>query len=129
METSISETRSPGLSTAEDEASGDFVCESNGLEVHVFLQAGRVAWASDSQHPRAFLRYLREQEKIDDDGLKRAGRNLTTDSLIAAPESVKGLDSGIGAVLSFGPSEHQGSHKVWGTRLDKSCIYRVFDLD
>jgi hypothetical protein len=59
------------MALAEDEASGDFVCESNGLEVHVFLQAGRVAWASDSQHPRAFLRYLREQEKIDDDALEQ----------------------------------------------------------
>lgn len=52
------------------------------------------------------------------EGLKRAGRNLTTDSLIAALEGIKGLDSGIGAVLSFGPSEHQGSHKVWLTVLD-----------
>ncbi len=42
------------LGLAASEASGELVCEAGGVEVHVFLQCGRVAWASDSRYPRAF---------------------------------------------------------------------------
>jgi branched-chain amino acid transport system substrate-binding protein len=63
------------------------------------------------------------------EGLKRAGKNLTTDSLIDALESIRGLDLGIGVPLSFGPSEHQASHKVWGTILDGAGTYKPLDLE
>jgi branched-chain amino acid transport system substrate-binding protein len=59
------------------------------------------------------------------EGMQRAGRGLTTDSLIAALESIKGLDMGIGSPLAFGPSEHQASHKVWLTALDAQGAYRA----
>jgi hypothetical protein len=52
------------------------------------------------------------------EGLQRAGRELTTDRLIAALESITSLDLGIGKPLAFGPSEHQASHLVWATVLD-----------
>ena len=52
------------------------------------------------------------------EGLQRAGRELTTDGLVNALESVRGLDLGVGTPFSFGPSEHQASHLVWGTVLD-----------
>ena len=42
----------------------------------------------------------------------------TARKLIAALESISSLDLGIGKPLSFGPSEHQASHLVWGTVLD-----------
>ena len=63
------------------------------------------------------------------EGLRRAGDDLTTDSLIDALESIHNLDLGVGAPLNFGPSEHQGSHKVWGTVLDKSGRYQVLELE
>jgi ABC-type branched-subunit amino acid transport system substrate-binding protein len=63
------------------------------------------------------------------EGLRRAGRNLTPDSLVDALESLRGLDLGIGAPLSFGPSEHQASHKVWGTVLQPDGTYKVVDLE
>ncbi len=63
------------------------------------------------------------------EGLKRAGKNLTTDTLIDALEGVHGLDLGLGVPLSFGPSEHQASHKVWGTVLDGGGAYRNLDLE
>lgn len=63
------------------------------------------------------------------EGLKRAGKNLTTDTLVDALESVRGLDLGIGVQLSYGPSEHQASHKVWGTILDGSGTYKTLDLE
>jgi ABC-type branched-subunit amino acid transport system substrate-binding protein len=62
-------------------------------------------------------------------GLQRTGRNLTTDTLITALESVKNLDIGIGATLSFGPSEHQASHKVWLTGLDGQGVYRAIHFE
>jgi ABC-type branched-subunit amino acid transport system substrate-binding protein len=59
------------------------------------------------------------------EGLKRAGRNLNTDTLVAALEGIKGLDIGIGSPLTFGPSEHQASHKVWLTALDPQGTYKA----
>jgi serine/threonine protein kinase/ABC-type branched-subunit amino acid transport system substrate-binding protein len=66
---------------------------------------------------------------VFEEALKKAGTELTTDTLIDALESTRGLDLGIGAPINFGPSEHQGSHKVWGTVLDKSFRYQLLDLD
>jgi branched-chain amino acid transport system substrate-binding protein len=63
------------------------------------------------------------------EGLKRAGRALTTEGLVKALEDVQGLDLGLGTPLSFAPSEHQGSHKVWGTVLDRTGNYQSLDLD
>jgi ABC-type branched-subunit amino acid transport system substrate-binding protein len=63
------------------------------------------------------------------EGLRRAGRNLNTDTLIDALETIKGYDMGIGTLLTFGLSEHQASHKVWGTILDGNGVYHSLDLD
>jgi branched-chain amino acid transport system substrate-binding protein len=63
------------------------------------------------------------------EGLQRAGKELTTDTLIAALEGIKGLDLGIGAPLSFGPSEHQASHKVWGSVLGSQGVYTAIRLE
>ena len=62
------------LSTLKDIASasgtGEFICASAGAEVHVFLQRGRVAWATDSQHPFAFTRHLQQVADIDPDSFR-----------------------------------------------------------
>jgi ABC-type branched-subunit amino acid transport system substrate-binding protein len=63
------------------------------------------------------------------EALQRVGRDLTTEKLVDALERVEGLDLGFGTKLSFSPSEHQGSHKVWGTRLDEACHYQAFELE
>ncbi len=63
------------------------------------------------------------------EGLKRAGKNLTAESLVEALETVRGFDLGLGVPLSLGPSEHQASHKVWGTILDGTGSYRALDLE
>lgn len=63
------------------------------------------------------------------EGLRRAGKNLTTDSLVAALESIKNLDMGIGTPLTFSPSEHQASHKVWLTILDGHGVYKAVHAD
>lgn len=63
------------------------------------------------------------------EAVKKTGDNLTTERLIDALESIRDLDLGIGAPLSFGPSVHQASRKVWGTHLDKTGAFQTLELD
>jgi len=63
------------------------------------------------------------------EGLRRAGRELDTEKLVDALESVRDYDLGIGTVMSFGMSEHQASHKVWGTAMDGQGQFRTLDMD
>jgi hypothetical protein len=53
------------LSLAAKNASGEFVCASAAGEIHVYLQEGRIAWATDSKHPFAFAAHLRDAAGID----------------------------------------------------------------
>ena len=71
--------------------------------------------------------YLAAQLLIE--GLRRAGREFTTESLIDALEGMRGVDLGIGAPMSFGMSEHQASHKVWGTIIDGNGQFQGLELD
>ena len=73
------------------------------------------------------MRVRFEDGGLDDavEALQRAGRTLTTDSLVAALESIRGWDLGIGTSLSYGPSEHQASHVVWGTVVDAKGAWRL----
>lgn len=63
------------------------------------------------------------------EGLRKAGPDLTTEKLIDALYTIKDLDLGIGVIMSFGPSRHQASHKVWATVLDDQGRFSVLDLD
>jgi branched-chain amino acid transport system substrate-binding protein len=63
------------------------------------------------------------------EGLQRAGRDLDPEKLVDALESLRDVDLGTGTKVSFGPSEHQASHRVWGTVLDARGHYQVFDLE
>jgi hypothetical protein len=51
-------------------ASGELICASGEVEVHVYLQRGRVAWATDSAHPFAFTRHLQTTAGIDTEGFR-----------------------------------------------------------
>jgi hypothetical protein len=48
---------------------------------------------------------------------------------VNALDSIHDLDLGIGTKLSFSLSEHQASHKVWGTVLNDAAQYQVLDLE
>jgi branched-chain amino acid transport system substrate-binding protein len=63
------------------------------------------------------------------EGLKRAGKDLSSESLVAALESIQGLDLGVGVPIAFGQAEHQGSHKVWGTQLQPDGSYKAIELE
>jgi branched-chain amino acid transport system substrate-binding protein len=61
--------------------------------------------------------------------VQAAGRTLDVERLVDALESLRDLDLGTGAPVSLGPSEHQASHRVWGTVLDARGHYQLLPLD
>ncbi len=63
------------------------------------------------------------------EGLRRAGKDATTEQIIDALEKLKDLDLGFGVTFSFGLAQHQASHKVWGTVLDEKGKYLPLELD
>ena len=63
------------------------------------------------------------------EALRRTGKQLDTERLVDTLETIRGLDLGIGAVINFGPSEHQGSHKVWGTVMDGKGVYKSLEME
>jgi ABC-type branched-subunit amino acid transport system substrate-binding protein len=63
------------------------------------------------------------------EALKRAGPQPDTDKLVAALESIRDLDIGTGAVMSFGPADHQACDKVWGWALQPDGSFNQIDLE
>jgi len=63
------------------------------------------------------------------DALKRTGAQLDTEKLVDALESTRNLDLGLGVSLSFARSDHQASHKIWGTALDETGRFEPVDLE
>ena len=61
--------------------------------------------------------------------LEKAGPDLTTEKLVEAIENIRDLDFGLGTRIIFGPSDHQGSHKVWATVLDSNAKFQSLDLE
>jgi branched-chain amino acid transport system substrate-binding protein len=63
------------------------------------------------------------------DALKRVGPQLDTERLIDALEATRNLDLGLGVPLNFGRSDHQASHKIWGTALNEAGNFQAVDLE
>ncbi len=63
------------------------------------------------------------------DALKRTGPQLDTERLVDALESTRNLDLGLGVPLSFSRSDHQASHKIWGTALDEAGRFQPLELE
>jgi ABC-type branched-subunit amino acid transport system substrate-binding protein len=55
--------------------------------------------------------------KVAVEALRRAGTNPTRASLRQSLESLRNVDLGIGAPLTFGPERHQGLDSVYFTRV------------
>jgi branched-chain amino acid transport system substrate-binding protein len=62
------------------------------------------------------------------EGLKRAGPKPDTETLVDALENLRNFDIGLGAPISFSQSDHQGSHRIWGTQLDDHGHFQPIDL-
>lgn len=63
------------------------------------------------------------------EGLRHAGQDLNTETLVEALEGLRNWDMGLGAAISFGPSQHTASRMVWGTVLSKDGTYKSLDLE
>jgi ABC-type branched-subunit amino acid transport system substrate-binding protein len=61
--------------------------------------------------------------------IKRTGGQLDTERLIDTLETTRSLDLGLGTSLGFGRSEHQASHKIWGTALDETGKFQPLELE
>ena len=88
--------------------------------------------AMERHHPNEPLSFLSLEAYISMRiflrGLQEAGRHLTTDTLVDGLYKLQDLDLGIGPTISFGPSRHQASNYVWGTRLTAEGKFEPFDL-
>jgi len=62
------------------------------------------------------------------EALKRNGTPLDPERLVDTFENLHDFDMGLGTPVTFGRSEHQGVHKVWGTELDATGHYQPIDL-
>ncbi|MFT7129864.1 MAG: ABC-type branched-subunit amino acid transport system substrate-binding protein, partial [Gammaproteobacteria bacterium] len=60
--------------------------------------------------------------------LERVGRNFNNEDIVSALESINDFDLGIGTKISFSLSNHQASHKVWGTMLNKDGSFSSIKL-
>ncbi len=63
------------------------------------------------------------------EALRRAGPALDNEKLVQALEGIRDLDIGIGTKMTFGPQNHQASHKVWGTALDAAWTFQPVELE
>jgi ABC-type branched-subunit amino acid transport system substrate-binding protein len=63
------------------------------------------------------------------EGLRRVGRELDSEKLVDALEHIQDYDPGTGSSLGFSPSQHQASHKVWGTMLDDQGAFKSIDME
>ncbi len=62
------------------------------------------------------------------EALRRAGPALDTEKVIDALENMRSLELGLGTPISYSRSEHQGSHRVWGTQLNEAGKYEPLNL-
>jgi len=63
------------------------------------------------------------------EAVKRVGRDVDTEKLVEELGRMHDFDLGLGAPVTFSPSDHQGSHRVWGTQLDETGDYQPIDLE
>ena len=61
--------------------------------------------------------------------MNKVGPQLDTEKLIDTLEVMRNIDLGLGTQLNFGRSEHQASHKIWGTAIDDNGKYAPLELD
>ncbi len=74
----------------------------------------------------SFEGYVAAETLIE--GLRRAGPALDTEKAVDALESMHSLELGLGVPIGFSRSEHQASHKVWGTQLNEAGKYESINL-
>jgi eukaryotic-like serine/threonine-protein kinase len=61
------------------------------------------------------------------EAIKRC-KKVDSEGLVEALESIRGFDLGLGAPIDFGPSDHEGSDRVWGSVIGEDYQYRGLEL-
>jgi ABC-type branched-subunit amino acid transport system substrate-binding protein len=61
------------------------------------------------------------------EALKRC-RRVDGEGLVDALESIRGLDLGLGATIDFGPSDHEGSDRIWGSVVGPDYQYGALEM-
>ena len=64
------------------------------------------------------------------EGLKRAGKNLNTESIIASIESIKGFDTeGLTGIITYGPKNHKGGEyiRLYKTDIEQGLLTPIID--
>jgi hypothetical protein len=64
VETLDSLTSTKLVALARAEVTGELFCSCDRCDAHVYLQAGRIAWANDGQHRRAFTGHLKQHAGV-----------------------------------------------------------------
>jgi len=54
----------------DSQANGEFIAVTDGLEIHIYLQQGRIAWGTSSAKRFAFVRHLFESCDIDESSFR-----------------------------------------------------------
>ena len=62
-------------------------------------------------------------------GLIATAANLNTETLIDKLETIRDLDLGTGAKLTFDIGRHQASNRVWGIVLDAGGRFQVLEME
>ncbi len=62
------------------------------------------------------------------EALEKTGRYTTSEELVDTFEAMEGHDLGLGQVLSFSPSNHQASHRVWGSVVNAQGEFDHLEL-
>jgi branched-chain amino acid transport system substrate-binding protein len=63
------------------------------------------------------------------EGLRKARRPLTRESVVDGILALDGLDIGLDAPIHFGPKQHQASDSVWLTQIDKKNEFVPVDWE
>jgi hypothetical protein len=117
---------------AEAGASGEIVCACVRGESHLYLQRGRVAWASDCKHHRAFTSHLKEHAGLSTDVIEeviaecRAARRPLGETLV---ERGLATEAQVRAALrhQIGLALHIGECGNEGTSVFLPRSYDVYD--
>jgi ABC-type branched-subunit amino acid transport system substrate-binding protein/tRNA A-37 threonylcarbamoyl transferase component Bud32 len=91
--------------------------QSRSSLVLKYTQQLRQTFPSERPDPMSLEGYI--VAVLLTEGLRRTGRDLSTETLIENLESIRDFDPGLGTPLRFSPSDHQASHRVWAVRLDR----------
>lgn len=128
------------VSYARQRSSGEFICASPVGEIHVFLQNGRVAWATDSRHPCAFSSHLQATAGIEPESFRQVveecrrlrrplGETLLAWGLATRELVRQSLGYQIGQAIALLASTPTGQTLFLGRAYDRYDEALTFELD